>query len=180
MWHGFRKRILSEFPRWKKWIWRFDVGAERSWAHQRGRDCAMCGILDMLDQRCDSPVRTMEPDRPVWSRNGFHSSTPQLYATCNAIWVGEVEKWPIYYIPFLPESLQRTLDRPAGITNNFVLFCSSMTYCVALARGDMPNKVLVLNNLCESLQWPSEHTDTSSRSWSLDLRWSSYCHTTLL
>ena len=38
--------------------------------------------------------------------------------------------------------------------------CSSMTHCVSLARGDMLNKLLILNNLCESLQWLSEHTNT--------------------
>ena len=48
-----------------------------------------------------------------------------------------------YYVPFFPESLRRTLDRPDGITKKFALFCSSMTHCVALASEDMPNKLLI-------------------------------------
>ena len=49
-----------------------------------------------------------------------------------------------------------------------------------LAREDMLNKLLILNNLCESRQWLPECTDTSGMSWSLDLRWASFCQTKLL
>ena len=161
-----QKKNFARVSEMKKRIWRIGVGAARSWAHQWGRDCAMSGILDMLDKLCDSPLRTLEPDRPVGFRKDLHGSTPQQYVTCGAIRVGEAGKWPIYYIHFFPETLRRSLDWPDGITKKFALFCRTMTHCVALAREDMPNKSVILNNLCESLQWLSEHTDTSGMSWS--------------
>ena len=144
-------------------------------AHQRGKDCDMLYVLDMLDHLCESLLRTMKPDRPVGSRNELHGSTPHQYRTSDVISVGEAEKEPIYYIPFHPESLRRILDRPVGMKKKFARLCSSMPHCVAFANGDMPNKLIILINLCESPQWLCEHTDTPGMPWSLDLSRSSCC-----
>ena len=89
-------------------------------------------------------------DRPVGSRNDLHGSTPHQYSTSDVIRVGESEKEPMYYIPFHPESLRRILDRPIGIKKKFAWLCSSMPHCAALAKGDIANNLLGLNNLHES------------------------------
>ena len=65
---------------------------------------------------------------------------------------------------FLSPVSARTLDRPDGIKRMFGLLSSSITHRVPLAREDMPNKLLILNNLRESLQWLSDHMDTSGMS----------------
>ena len=86
----------------------------------------------------------------------------------------------IYPMPFLSESLRRTLDRLAFIRQKFAWFCSSMTHCATLAKGDMPYILFILNNFCESLLWISENANILCMPLSFDLERSCCCQTTTL
>ena len=57
-----------------------------------GKDCDMPDILYMLDHLCDSLLRTIKSDKPVWYRNDLRGSTPHQYLTSDVIRVGEAKR----------------------------------------------------------------------------------------